>query len=275
MNRDGVSRHDASTPQPSVLKAAVKPVLLLIPGMLNTPDIWTDVLPWLPPDLDVRLAEVASQSGLAEMAKDAWSLLHDLHPDQPLVVCGYSMGAWVAYEMLQQRPGRVSGLVLLGASAQADTPELLQAREKAVATIERDFDKVVAGLSRYASHPRFHGQDAWMARTREQLRAIGPEAAARQHRLLMRRLDARPFVRGLRMPVQVVCGDADQVTPPELSRELAALIPGAELCWLPAVGHLSPYEAPQDVASALQALLLRVRLFDPAQAGPTDEAEVL
>jgi len=256
-----------------VLKAAVKPVLLLIPGMLNTPDIWTDVLPWLPPDLDVRLAEVASQDGLARMAQDAWSLLHDLHPDQPLVVCGYSMGAWVAYEMLQLRPGRVSGLVLLGASAQADTPELLLAREKAVAAIARDFDKVVAGLSRYASHPRFHEQDAWMARTREQLRAIGPEAAARQHRLLMRRSDARAFLRGLRMPVQVVCGDADQVTPPDLSRELAALIPGAELSWLPEVGHLSPYEAPQGVAAAVQALLLRVRQFDPTQALPADETE--
>lgn len=234
--------------------------------MLNTPDIWTDVLPWLPPDLDVRLAEVASQSGLAQMAVDAWSLLRDLHPDQPLVVCGYSMGAWVAYEMLQQRPGRVSGLVLLGASAQADTPELLQAREKAVAAIARDFDKVVAGLSRYASHPRFHEQDAWMARAREQLRAIGPEAAARQHRLLMRRPDARGFLRGLQMPVQVVCGDADLVTPPDLSRELAALIPGAELCWLPGAGHLSPYEAPEGVASAVQALLLRVRQVHPATA---------
>jgi len=241
--------------------------------MLNTPDIWTDVLPWLPPDLDVRLAEVASQEGLAQMAHDAWALLHDLHPDQPLVVCGYSMGAWVAYEMLQQRPGRVSGIVLLGASAQADTPELLLAREKAVAAIARDFDKVVAGLSRYASHPRFHERDAWMARAREQLRAIGPEAAARQHRLLMQRSDARAFLRGLRMPVQVVCGDADQVTPPDLSHELAALIQGAELSWLPEVGHLSPYEAPQGVADAVRALLLRVRQVHPTPAPQADGME--
>ena len=243
--------------------------------MLNTPEIWSEVLPWLPPDLDVRLAEVASQTSLAQMAEQAWSLLHDLHPDQPLVVCGYSMGAWVAYEMLQQRPGRVSGLVLLGASAQADTHELLQAREKAMAAIARDFDKVVAGLSRYASHPRFHEQPAWMARAREQLRAIGPEAAARQHRLLMQRSDARALLRGLRMPVQVVCGDADQVTPPDLSRELAALMPGAELSWLAQVGHLSPYEAPQGVAAAVQALLLRVRQFDPTQAQRTAGTEAL
>ena len=240
--------------------------------MLNTPDIWTDVLSCLPPDLEVRLADVASQSGLAPMAEDAWALLRDLDPNRPLVVCGYSMGAWVAYEMLRQGPGRVSGLALLGASGHADTPEMLLAREKAVAAIERDFDKVVAGLSRYASHPRFHEQAAWMERARQQLRAIGPEAAVRQHRLLMRRSDARGFLRGLQMPVQVVCGDADQVTPPELSRELAALIPGAELCWLPEVGHLSPYEAPQGVALALQALLARVRPAGPERAQQTNRA---
>jgi pimeloyl-ACP methyl ester carboxylesterase len=43
----------------------------------------------------------------------------------------------------------------------------------------------------------------------------------------------------------VLCGEEDKVTPPELSRELAALIPGARLELVAAAGHLTNIEQPR------------------------------
>ena len=51
------------------------------------------------------------------------------------------------------------------------------------------------------------------------------------------------------------CGREDKVTPPELSEELAALIPGAQLEWLAQSGHMTPVEQPREVANAIRSLL--------------------
>jgi pimeloyl-ACP methyl ester carboxylesterase len=52
----------------------------------------------------------------------------------------------------------------------------------------------------------------------------------------------------------VVVGDADLLTPPDYSREIAATVPDSRLVLLPAVGHMSTLEAPRDVAAALAGL---------------------
>ena len=46
-------------------------------------------------------------------------------------------------------------------------------------------------------------------------------------------------------PTLVICAEDDQITPVSFSRELAARIPGAELCILPTGGHFCPQVCPQ------------------------------
>jgi pimeloyl-ACP methyl ester carboxylesterase len=48
-------------------------------------------------------------------------------------------------------------------------------------------------------------------------------------------------------------GDDDQATPPELSREIAARIPGSRLVVIADSGHLSTIEQPGRVTEALVA----------------------
>jgi pimeloyl-ACP methyl ester carboxylesterase len=52
-----------------------------------------------------------------------------------------------------------------------------------------------------------------------------------------------------------VCGRQDRITPPALSEELAALVPGARLHLVDGSGHMLPAERPDAVAAALRALL--------------------
>jgi pimeloyl-ACP methyl ester carboxylesterase len=53
----------------------------------------------------------------------------------------------------------------------------------------------------------------------------------------------------------VLCGSLDTLTPPDISREMAALAPQAELVILDGVGHLSTMEAPERVTAHLNAFL--------------------
>ncbi|HMS06987.1 MAG TPA: hypothetical protein PKD73_14550 [Burkholderiaceae bacterium] len=50
----------------------MKPVLLLIPGMLNDGRVWADVANALASDAQVRLASVAQASSIPAMAEAAW-----------------------------------------------------------------------------------------------------------------------------------------------------------------------------------------------------------
>jgi pimeloyl-ACP methyl ester carboxylesterase len=56
-----------------------------------------------------------------------------------------------------------------------------------------------------------------------------------------------------------MCGDADQLTPPDCAREIAGLVPGAELVVVPQCGHMLTMEQPAAVNAALRAWLDRLR----------------
>jgi pimeloyl-ACP methyl ester carboxylesterase len=62
----------------------------------------------------------------------------------------------------------------------------------------------------------------------------------------------------LDLPVPVLCGRVDQVAPLALSREAAALLPGAQLHVVEHAGHWTPLEQPEVVAEPLERLLDRV-----------------
>jgi pimeloyl-ACP methyl ester carboxylesterase len=79
----------------------------------------------------------------------------------------------------------------------------------------------------------------------------GPEAFVRQLRALMSRPDARPFLPNIRCKTLVLVGDGDTLTPPELSNEIAGLIPDSRLVVVPDCGHISTLEQPEAVTKAL------------------------
>ncbi len=72
----------------------------------------------------------------------------------------------------------------------------------------------------------------------------------------MHRPDGRDDLARIAVPTAVICGDADELTPPDRHEEIATAIPGAKLSVIPGSGHLSTLEAPEAVAAALCEWLL-------------------
>lgn len=71
------------------------------------------------------------------------------------------------------------------------------------------------------------------------------------------REDGEAALRAFSGPALVLCGAVDQITPPEGHREMASLIPNAELVIASGCGHLTPIEAPELVSGALSRWMER------------------
>jgi pimeloyl-ACP methyl ester carboxylesterase len=73
-------------------------------------------------------------------------------------------------------------------------------------------------------------------------------------------LDISDIVGNIDVPTTVIVGDADKVeTEPLLRQELAPRISATEFIVLPGVGHLSPLEAPRELAAAITTAISKIR----------------
>ena len=84
---------------------------------------------------------------------------------------------------------------------------------------------------------------------------LGAEAVIAQVRALQRRRDYQAVLRRSRVPVTVLCGRHDGLTPVRRHEFLTQLIPGARLSVIEEAGHLPPLEAPAQTIVALEAWL--------------------
>ena len=177
----------------------------------------------------------------------------------PLLLCGASMGGMIAMEAARQAPGRVAGLALLGTTARPESPEMRRLREDAMALFAKGLvAEVVEPNVGFAFHADHAGDPALVQPYLEFVLRAGAAQLTRQNRAVIERPDARASLPRLRCPALVMCGDSDQLTPPENSREIAGLVPGSELVMVPHCGHMLTMEQPRHVNAALLAWLQRL-----------------
>ncbi|MFG6433662.1 alpha/beta fold hydrolase [Roseateles sp. LYH14W] len=232
--------------------------LLLLPGLMTDARMWDPVLHALSHERLVVIGQTHVADNMAELAAAAISNM----PDGPFAVAGFSLGGYVALELCRQAPERVVGLALIDTSAQADSAEARQNRQRVI-------DGLVSGGSSFADaiapfpeklfHPA-HADDPGLRRLLEGMaRSVGEAGFIRQQKAAMDRHDRRDVLAKLRGPALVVCGREDKVTPPERAQEMAGLLPGdVELVLVPDAGHLTTLEQPAAVVAPFQRWLAKV-----------------
>ena len=243
----------------------MKPALLLIPGMLNTAALWREVAGRLGGDADVHVADVTTQDSIAAMASDAWQRVAGVARDTRLVVAGFSMGGYVAMQMLARPARRVDALALLDTSALPDSDAARERRVASAAAMASNFARVAAGIAANGTHAATRQRAAAMDELKAMFAAVGPQAGVRQLHAIIGRADHRAALAGLAIPVLVACGRDDRITPPEACKDLAALVPGARLEWIEQAGHMTPVEQPQRVAELLRELLQCTHQHNPME----------
>ena len=184
------------------------------------------------------------------------------HLEMPhAVVCGLSMGGYVALAMVRRAADRVRGLLLADTRAAADSEEGRAGRDRMMALLEREGP---AGVAREML-PKLLGERAH----REQpdlgdaLTALiqdnQTDGIAAAIQAMKTRPDSTGMLGTIVCPTLVLVGEADVLTPPAEARVLQEGIPGARLHTVRDAGHLSNLEAPQEFSRALETLLASVR----------------
>ncbi len=250
--------------------------LVFLPGLANDAEVWADVRAALqhvaPPALQPWLAAAQvsdAHARHATLALMAQALL-DEHPG-PLVLVGHSMGGMLALHAARRAPARVVGLALLGTTARPDTPEVLQLRRDACLQFAAGrMDEVLRANVALAFHPDQAADTAMVARYFAIVRRAGADQLIAQNQAVMARDDSRPHLAAIdtrNCPTLVLCGEADALTPPKVSREIANAVPGSRLEVLPGCGHMLTLEKPAAVAQALADWIGARALAHPALAG--------
>ncbi len=183
-----------------------------------------------------------------------------------MVVCGLSMGGYVAFELWRMARDRVAGLVLANTKAEADTPEGAEGRRALAARLEAEGSGFLVD-----SPPPLLAEDASEAlRTLVRgLIADQPASSIAAAALGMaERKDSVPDLGSIDVPALVITSDGDTLIPAAVTAPMADRIPGAELVTIEGAGHLSNLEAPQAFEAALRPFLARCGLPVRASGRP-------
>ncbi len=180
---------------------------------------------------------------IAEHAADLIGLLDALEIPSA-VLLGHSMGGAIALQSALDAPDRVQGLVLISTGARLRVSRaILQATSNppALATTLRTLfwgDGVPDAL-----------KDAAEARI-----AAADPAVLKADFEACNAFDITSQLSEINAPALVLYGDADVMTTPALSEELAAELPTAKATFFHGAGHRLPDERPQEIARTIELL---------------------
>jgi 3-oxoadipate enol-lactonase len=187
---------------------------------------------------------------MRRFAADVAALIEHLGPG-PADVCGLSMGGIVALTLWRDAPRRVRSLVLC--DTWANHPAAAATHPQRMAAIDAGSMPELArtrmpGVYAPGADPALveRGVAAFAALDKAAYRAASDDLWTQ---------DLREVAKTVNVPTLVVVGEFDTTTPPPLSEELAALIPGARLVVIPGAAHLTNEENPAAFDSALEEFL--------------------
>ena len=221
--------------------------VVLVPGLLTSPRLYAGQLPAVWRHGPVTIADNTRDDTMAAIAG---RILATAPPR--FALAGLSMGGYIAFEVVRQAADRVARLALLDTSARPDTPAQTDRRQAQIALARGGrFAEIADQQFPLLVHPSRDDDPAARELVRLMADETGPEAFIRQQQAIIGRPDSRPGLAAIACPTLVLVGDGDQLTPPELSSEIAAGIPGARLVVVPGAGHLSTVDQPDQVTRAL------------------------
>jgi pimeloyl-ACP methyl ester carboxylesterase len=174
------------------------------------------------------------------------------------VVCGLSMGGYVAFELWRRARHRFAGLVLANTRAEPDTEEGAAGRRTLSERLRREGNGFLVEMP-----PPLLSQgapeDLW-AYVRRLIADQPADAIAAASLGMAERLDSRPDLPGIDVPTLVITSTDDSLIPSAVSAPIADAIPGATLLVIEGAGHVSNLEQPDTFSGAIEEHVERAGL---------------
>ncbi|MEU4921079.1 alpha/beta hydrolase [Streptomyces parvus] len=230
--------------------------------------------------------------GIDQLGRDLKAVIDAAAPEGPLVLAGHSMGGMTMMALADQYPAlirdRVAAVALIGTSSgklgevnfglpvagvnavRRVLPGVLKALGSQAELVEkgrRATADLFAGLiKRYSFGSK--DVDPAVARFAERLIEATPIDVVAEFYPAFTEHDKSGALPGFReVPVLILAGDKDLVTPSSHSEAIADVLPDAELVIVPDAGHLVMLEHPETVTDRLADLLVRSGTVPAANVG--------
>jgi len=205
---------------------------------------------------DHRLKSVPP-AGMDDMARDVAGLMDKLQIERA-VVCGLSMGCYVAFDFIHLFPARVSALVLCGARAQGPDDAEKKSREaQAQRVLAEGMDLAVESISNLLAANTVNEKAGVVENVRQMALHTDPIGAAAAQRGMAIRRDYSADLENISVPTLIIAGREDGVRKPEDAGFIHTRIKSSRLEVLADAGHLMNMEQAEAFNQAMLDFLTR------------------
>jgi 3-oxoadipate enol-lactonase len=204
-----------------------------LPGFGGTPDVGPTMTMGAAAD---RCLQAADEAGL-----------------ERFVVCGLSMGGYVAFEIWRMARQRLAGMVLANTRSGQDAPEAAAGRRALADRLDAEGNGFLV-----AEPPPLLSAGAPEALRTRVGEAIADQPAASiaaAARGMAERVDSTPDLGSIEVPILVITSTGDTLIPPDVSASMSEHSRRARVVEIADAGHLSNLEAPKAFDDALGTFL--------------------
>jgi len=184
---------------------------------------------------------------MEQFADDLAALLDAMGVEEPIVLCGLSMGGYIALAFWHRHRERLKALILSDTRATADAPDAAKGRRDMADRVQREGPAPLVDqmLSKLISPATVRDRPQVRDELSSMMMGCAPVGVAAAARGLARRKDWTDQLGEIDLPALVLCGAEDAITTPAEMQRMAAAMPDARYVEIPGVGHVPPMEAPE------------------------------
>jgi 3-oxoadipate enol-lactonase len=244
---------------------AFAPAVIFIHGFPFSKSMWDRQADVLKSNFRIIAYDVrghgGTEAGREEFSIDVFTedlihLMDALHVDKA-VLCGISMGGYIALNAIEKFPERFIGLVLCSTQCFADTKETKEQRIKAIEKIKQDGKEAYANesIKKLFASSSLQTKSSEVETTREMIMQAFADSLKNTLFALAGRKETCSGLSGIKVPVMIIGGKEDPITPPAAHEFLRDHIKGAELYIIENAGHLVNMENTKAFNSYLRKYL--------------------
>ncbi len=195
------------------------------------------------------------QFTMESFVDDLEEILNELKLDKP-VLCGLSMGGYIALRAVERMSPKFRGLILCDTKSEADNNETKLKRAAGIKKInelgvQKFVEDFVPGCFTEESIKSLRGYKETLARSLKS----DPVGVKGCLLAMQGRTDTTSFLEKIKIPTLVICGEEDKLSPPSVMKSMADKIQSSEFVLIPKAAHMTPIENPEAVSKAILSFL--------------------
>ena len=193
------------------------------------------------------------------LVDDLFDLMNHLDVHK-VILAGLSMGGYIALRAAQRKPEKFSAMVLCNTQPKGDNNQSLLGRYQNIRIVNEQGIDVLAKkfLHAFISQATIEHKKEIAEAFLQTVNHQNTEGILFMLTALATRTDTSESLSHLTVPVLVVSGENDSLTPPTLMKEMVDQISGCVFKIIPSVGHISVMENPEAFNAILEAFLINL-----------------